>query len=261
MRRDGYPPKAVLATLISHWKETWPDADLSLQAVQRLYPWIVAKWQEGWPIDKLAGSACHCEGNRVVPSEAARRVSRRPLTVPPEVEPGTVFGAEELRDASFVAKLKSQAKVAALQLRQLETALEIAYSRKSVAGPTALPKIEAAIERLNARKAAELARKADIDQRLAGVKSGAPVSRKPKTAQASAAKAEKPARKPKAAKAEKAEKPKTEKPKTEKPKADKPKPAAEPSKPAASKDESFDMNATEDLIAKLFDDNGPKGMP
>ena len=79
--------------------------------------------------------------------------------------------------------------------------------QKSVAGPTSLPRIEAAIARLNARKAAELARKADIDQRLAGVKSGAPVSRKPKTAQASAAKAEKPARKPKA---EKAAKPKAE---------------------------------------------------
>ena len=260
MRRDGYPPKAVLATLISHWKETWPDADLSLQAVQRLYPWIVAKWQEGWPIDKLAGSACHCEGNRVVPSEAARRVSKRPLTVPPEVEPGTVFGAEELRDAGFVARLKSQAKVAELQLRQLETALEIAYSRKSVAGPTSLPRIEAAIARLNARKAAELARKADIDQRLAVVKSGAPVSRKPKTAQASAAKAEKPARKPKAEKP-KTEKANTEKPKTGKPKAEKSKPPTEPSKPAASKEESFDMNETEDLIAKLFDDNGPKGKP
>ena len=260
MRRDGYPPKAVLATLISHWKETWPDADLSLQAVQRLYPWIVAKWQEGWPIDKLAGSACHCEGNRVVPSEAARRVSKRPLTVPPEVEPGTVFGAEELRDAGFVARLKSQAKVAELQLRQLETALEIAYSRKSVAGPTSLPRIEAAIARLNARKAAELARKADIDQRLAGVKSGAPVSRKPKTAQASAAKAEKPARKPMAEKP-KTEKANTEKPKTGKPKAEKSKPPTEPSKPAASKEESFDMNETEDLIAKLFDDNGPKGKP
>ena len=115
-----------------------------------------------------------------------------------------------------------------------------------------------AIDRLNARKAAELARKADIDQRLAGVKSGAPVSRKPKTAQASAAKAERPARKPKA---EKAEKPKTEKPKTDKPKAEKSKPATEPTKPAASKEEAFDMNATEDLIAKLFDDNGPKGKP
>ena len=58
------------------------------------------------------------------------------------------------------------------------------------------------------------------------------MSRKPKTAQANAAKAEKPARKPKA---EKAEKPKTEKPKTDKPKAEKSKAESAPASiPAAS---------------------------
>ncbi len=256
MRRDGYPPKAVLSALIAHWKETWPHADLSLGAVQRLYPWIVAKWQEGWSLDKLAGSACKCVDDRVYPSEAARPVARRALAVPPEVEPGTVFGAEALSDAPFLAKLKSQSQVAGLQLQQLETALQIAYSRRSVAGPSALPKIEEAIARLNARKAAELARKAEIDQRLASVRSGAPASRKPKAEQTSAAKAEKPARKPKAVKPKE---PKAEKPKAAPPA---PKPNTAPTKPTASKDEGdFDLAAIEDVVAGLFDDDQKKGKP
>lgn len=259
MRREGVPPPALLSSLISHWRETWPNADLGLEAVRRIYPWIVQKWQEGWTLDRLAGSACKCVGDRIEPSDAANRpVPRRQIALPPpNAEDGIPFGAEDLQDAPTIKRLKTTIEVA--DLRRQEMALQVAILQKRIQGatsPDAQQKLRERIAVIEQQARAEQQRKEDAEAKLAALKAGTSRSQTPKAPKA-----------PKAAKEKRAttEKKPTEKRPTEKKPMEK-KPKAErkaktDKQPTAEKNTSteFDMNATEDLVAQLLSDEEKDG--
>ena len=71
-REGKYPPPDELAMLIRHWKAVWPNAQITRELVQKLYPYILAKWREGWNLAQIAQTACSCNaGASVAPSDAA----------------------------------------------------------------------------------------------------------------------------------------------------------------------------------------------
>lgn len=251
-RRNTFPPSNIVAELIWHWKLTWPKAELNSDTVAKIYPYIVEKWQEGWSVPQIAQTACSCDdGANISPSPVAQRqLPKRRLALPPlTAQPGTVFGAKDLRDVPTVARLKLQAEVAELSAKELGVKLEILYKRKAVASESAKPGIEAQIAKLVAKQSEQRKVQAEAQQRLASLqatgklpaKAGTP-RKPPESSPAQPGTAAAP--RPKAPKA-----PRKKPPQSAAPEA----PAAAPAPPSAP---SGDLNATEDLIAQLFNDEG-----
>lgn len=250
-RRNTFPPSNIVAELIWHWKLTWPKAELNSDTVAKIYPYIVEKWQEGWSVPQIAQTACSCDdGLNISPSPVAlRQLPKRRLALPPPTaEPGTIFGASDLRDVPTVAKLKLQSDVAELSAKELGVKVEILYKRLSVASDASKPAIEAQIAKLVAKQAELRKQQADAQQRLVTLQSTGKLPAKPGAPRKPAASA--PAQ-PSPAQAPKPKAPKAPRKKPPTPSAAVPAPAAPSATPSAG-----DVNATEDLIAQLFKDGG-----
>ncbi len=119
-REGQYPPAQELAELIYHWMRAFPSAQITEREVRDLYPYIVAKWREGMSLKHIAQTACSCNGKEISPSPVARAyLPRRLVLPPPDAQPGRAFGADSLRDAKSVARLKLTAEVASLKAESL----------------------------------------------------------------------------------------------------------------------------------------------
>ena len=243
-REGKYPPPDDLARLIRHWMTIWPNAQITSERMKQLYPYILHKWREGWTLAQIAQTACSCnDGQNIAPSPAALKVvpTRRLSLSPTGAVPGQTFGSDEIRDVASVNSLKLKKQVAVLQAQKLGLEIEIIYKRLAAAPDSGRANLEKQRQKLvskqdEQRKVAEAA-----DARLAELESTgrlSAVGRKPKAKKESVQKAEpapKPARQKRPAKATN------------------PAPAAPvqaPSPPPAAS-----MNAVEDTIAKLYEDD------
>ena len=56
-REGKYPAPQALAELLYHWMRTWPHARIDKSVTDRLYPYIVEKWREGWSLTEIAQTA------------------------------------------------------------------------------------------------------------------------------------------------------------------------------------------------------------
>lgn len=243
-REGKYPPPDDLARLIRHWMTIWPNAQITSERMKQLYPYILRKWREGWTLAQIAQTACSCnDGQNIAPSPAALKVvpTRRLSLSPTGAVPGQTFGSDEIRDVASVNSLKLKKQVAVLQAQKLGLEIEIIYKRLAAAPDSGRANLEKQRQKLvskqdEQRKVAEAA-----DARLAELESTgrlSAVGRKPKAKKEPVQKAEpapKPARQKRPAKATN------------------PAPAAPvqaPSPPPAAS-----MNAVEDTIAKLYEDD------
>jgi hypothetical protein len=132
----------------------WPNAQLTSEQMKQLYPYILQKWREGWTLAQIAQTACSCnDGRNIAPSPAALRVvPARRLSLPPVgAVPGQTFGAEEIRDAGSVSRLKMQADVAELKAKSIGTEIEILYRRMQVAPESGRARIEEQRQKLVAQ--------------------------------------------------------------------------------------------------------------
>lgn len=251
-REGKFPPPETVAELIYHWMRTWPNADLSRERMAELYPYIVEKWRQGWSLIQIAQTACSCtDGRTITPSPVAtKQIPNRRLSLPPVgVEPGTVFGADEIRDAPTVARLKLQSEVAELRFKELAVQIEILYKRKAVAAnPSAKAKLQEQIDKAVAKQTEVNQLREEAQQRLGVLESTGKVpasSRKPRKATRAPAK---PKAAPKAKAPKAARKPAKEKSAPASPTAAPAKPANPPAMGAA------DVSSVEDKIADLFKD-------
>ncbi len=238
--REGFPPASLVSELIYHWRRTWPNANVDLDAMSKLYPYIVEKWRQGLSMPEIAQTACSCnDGRTITPSPVAQtRIPKRRLALPPPVEPGVVFGAEDMRDAQPVARLKLQAEVAALRAQELEVQVQIQYKRLAVASPAAKGKIQQQISKLIERQKEAVALQQEAKRRLTELES---TGKLPSSTRKREATAPKP---PKQAKPAKKTKPPRKTPEP---------PAA--TVPPAAPSPAFDASAVEDDIAALFKDD------
>ncbi len=244
-REGKYPPPDELAMLIRHWKAVWPNAQITRDAMQKLYPYILAKWREGWNLSQIAGTACSCnDGANIAPSPAALKfVPKRRLSLSPTgAVPGQTFGSDEIRDAGSVSRLKLQAEIAELKAKSIGTEIEILYRRMSGATESVRAKLEEQRQRLVSQLDQQKKQAEAATARLAELESTgrlSAVGRKPKAKKEPVQKAEpatpKPARQKRPAKAA------NPAPAV---------PAAAPSSPPADS-----MAAVEDQIAKLYEDD------
>ena len=245
-REGKYPPSEDLAKLIRHWNATWPAARISGDEMKQLYPYILQKWREGWTLAQIAQTACSCnDGRNIAPSPAALRVvPARRLSLPPVgAVPGQTFGAEEIRDAGSVSRLKMQADVAELKAKSIGAEIEILFRRMQVAPESGRARLEEQRQKLVAqlegqKQAAEKAR-----ARLAELES---------TGRLSAAGRKRKAKKEPVPKA----KPPTPKPARQKRPAMADKPvSAPPAQAPAPTTPTSSVDAVEDAIAKLYEDD------
>lgn len=126
-REGKFPPADALSELLYHWMRTWPHARITKAETERLYPYIVEKWRDGWSLPEIAQTACSCdEGGNISPSAVALNRVPRGLTRPPEgAKPGDTFGADELQDVRSVASLRSAVAVAQMKAEQAQTQVRI----------------------------------------------------------------------------------------------------------------------------------------
>ena len=246
-REGKFPPPDELAMLIRHWKAVWPNAQITRELVQKLYPYILAKWREGWNLAQIAQTACSCnDGASVAPSDAALKfVPKRRLSLSPTgAVPGQTFGSDEIRDVSSVANLKLKKQVAVLQTQKIGVDLEIIYTRLAAAPASgeARANLEKQRQKLVSKQEEQRQVAAAADARLAELESTGRLSAvgvKPKVKKEPVQKAEptpQPTRQKRPAKAA------TPAPAT-------PAPAPSPPPPAASPE------AVEDAIAKMYEDD------
>ena len=244
-REGKYPPPDDLARLIRHWMTIWPNAQITSERMKQLYPYILHKWREGWTLAQIAQTACSCnDGQNIAPSPAALKVvpTRRLSLSPTGAVPGQTFGSDEIRDAGSVSRLKLQAEIAELKAKSIGTEIEILYRRMRGATESVRAKLEEQRQRLVSQLDQQKKQAEAATARLAELESTgrlSAVGRKPKAKKESVQKAEpatpKPARQKRPAKAA------NPAPAT---------PAAAPSPPPAAS-----MNAVEDTIAKLYEDD------
>ena len=126
-REGKYPAPQALAELLYHWMRTWPHARIDKSVTDRLYPYIVEKWREGWSLTEIAQTACSCDdGGTITPSAVATQPVPRGLVKPPEgAKPGDTFSVGELQDVRAVATLRSAANVAELRAQRSTTQMKI----------------------------------------------------------------------------------------------------------------------------------------
>ena len=243
-REGKYPPPDDLARLIRHWMTIWPNAQITSERMKQLYPYILRKWREGWTLAQIAQTACSCnDGQNIAPSPAALKVvpTRRLSLSPTGAVPGQTFGSDEIRDVASVNSLKLKKQVAVLQAQKLGLEIEIIYKRLAAAPDSGRANLEKQRQKLVSRQDEQRKVAEAADARLAELESTgrlSAVGRKPKAKKEPVQKAEpapKPARQKRPAKATN------------------PAPAAPvqaPSPPPAAS-----MNAVEDTIAKLYEDD------
>ena len=167
--------------------------------------------------------------------------TRRLSLSPTGAVPGQTFGSDEIRDAGSVSRLKLQAEIAELKAKSIGTEIEILYRRMRGATESVRAKLEEQRQRLVSQLDQQKKQAEAATARLAELESTgrlSAVGRKPKAKKEPVQKAEpapKPARQKRPAKAAN------------------PAPAAPvqaPSPPPAGS-----MNAVEDTIAKLYEDD------
>ena len=246
-REGKYPPPDELAMLIRHWKAVWPNAQITRELVQKLYPYILAKWREGWNLAQIAQTACSCnDGASVAPSDAALKfVPKRRLSLSPTgAVPGQTFGSDEIRDVASVSSLKLKKQVAVLQAQKLGLEIEIIYRRLAAAPDSGRANLEKQRQKLVSRQDEQRKVAEAADARLAELESTGRLSAvgvKPKVKKEPVQKAEptpQPTRQKRPAKAA-----------TPAPATPAPAPAPSPPPPAAS------LEAVEDAIAKMYEDD------
>ncbi len=245
-REGKYPPSEDLAKLIRHWNATWPAARISGDEMKQLYPYILQKWREGWTLAQIAQTACSCnDGRNISPSPAAlRAIPARRLSLPPVgAEPGQVFGLEDIRDGGSVTRLKLQADVAELKAKSIGAEIEILFRRMQVAPESGRARLEEQRQKLVAQLEGQKQAAQKARARLAELESTGRLSaagRKPKVKKEPVPKAKppppKPARQKRPAKADK-------------PVSAPPAQAPAPTTPTSS------VDAVEDAIAKLYEDD------
>ena len=276
-REGQYPPAQELAELIYHWMRAFPSAQITEREVRDLYPYIVAKWREGMSLKHIAQTACSCNGKEISPSPVARAyLPRRLVLPPPDAQPGRAFGAESLRDAKSVARLKLTAEVASLKAESLYREIGIIDAKLKFAST------ESERDRLSPRRKklqdtlnAQIKIEAEAKSKLATLEATgkktprkAPPKEKPTEKQAvktPSAKTEektegtetkvkpKMKRKPRTPKARSAAEQST----TQTPQAAPTPPVPPPSKPAAPSSSERSMDEVEDDISKLFPEEEP----
>ena len=243
-REGKYPPSEDLAKLIRHWNATWPAARISGDEMKQLYPYILQKWREGWTLAQIAQTACSCnDGRNISPSPAAlRAIPARRLSLPPVgAEPGQVFGLEDIRDGGSVTRLKLQADVAELKAKSIGAEIEILFRRMQVAPESGRARLEEQRQKLVAQLEGQKQAAQKARARLAELESTGRLSaagRKPKVKKEPVPKA----------------KPPTPKPTRQKRPATADKPVSAPPAPAPTAPTSS-MDAVEDAIAKLYEDD------
>ncbi len=245
-REGKYPPSEDLAKLIRHWNATWPAARISGDEMKQLYPYILQKWREGWTLAQIAQTACSCnDGRNISPSPAAlRAIPARRLSLPPVgAEPGQVFGLEDIRDGGSVTRLKLQADVAELKAKSIGAEIEILFRRMQVAPESGRARLEEQRQKLVAQLEGQKQAAQKARARLAELESTGRLSaagRKPKVKKEPVPKA----------------KPPTPKPARQKrpAKADKPV-SAPPAQAPAPTTPTSSVDAVEDAIAKLYEDD------
>lgn len=119
--REGMsPPPTFWADFVATVNHLFPGAALDKSTLDELYDLVVDEWRNGTAVHLIARQLCSCDGHTVHPSEGARRrLGRmRGIARPPEgAVPGQVFGLDELRDASPLARLLAQQALVDARIR------------------------------------------------------------------------------------------------------------------------------------------------
>src|SRR5262245_29110515 len=106
-REDKEPPPQYFADVVAYLHRAYPGALLSRVRMEELKPFLLAEWRSGQTAHDAAKATCACDGREIVPSPATGvLLPKRAVRPPLGATRGSVYGLEELREPSRLAKLR-----------------------------------------------------------------------------------------------------------------------------------------------------------
>jgi len=106
-REDKEPPPQFFADVVAYLHRSYPNAMLSRALMQELRPFLIAEWRSGQTAHDAAKATCACDGREIVPSPATSVFIPKKSVRPPQgATRGMVYGLDELREPSRLAKLR-----------------------------------------------------------------------------------------------------------------------------------------------------------
>lgn len=106
-RESKEPPPQFFADVVAYLHRAYPNASLSRMRMEELKPFLIAEWRQGQNAHDAAKATCACDGREILPSPATGVfLPKRAVRPPPGALRGTVYGLDELREPSPLAKLR-----------------------------------------------------------------------------------------------------------------------------------------------------------
>ena len=106
-RLDKDPPPQFFADVVAYLQRSYPQAALSRGRMEELKPFLITEWRNGQSAHDAAKATCACDGREIVPSPASSvYLAKRQVRPPQGATRGSVFGIDELREPSRLAKLR-----------------------------------------------------------------------------------------------------------------------------------------------------------
>lgn len=106
-REHKEPPPQFFADVVAYLHRAYPNASLSRIRLEELKPFLIAEWRQGQNAHDAAKATCACDGREILPSPATGVfLPKHAVRPPPGALRGTVYGLDELREPSRLAKLR-----------------------------------------------------------------------------------------------------------------------------------------------------------
>jgi hypothetical protein len=106
-RLDKDPPPQFFADVVAYLHRSYPQAALSRGRMEELKPFLITEWRNGQSAHDAAKATCACDGREIVPSPASSVYLGKKQVRPPQgAMRGSVFGLDELREPTKLAKLR-----------------------------------------------------------------------------------------------------------------------------------------------------------
>lgn len=133
-RQDKDPPAQFFADVVAYLHRSYPQAALSRGRMEELKPFLTTEWRNGQGAHGAAKATCACDGREIVPSPASSvYIAKRQVRPPQGAMRGSVFGIDDLREPTKLAKLRVDIAMAQRKAEHEESKVQQADAKLQTA--------------------------------------------------------------------------------------------------------------------------------
>ncbi len=172
-REEKQPPPQYFADAVAYLHRAYPRAVLSRSRMEELKPFLIAEWRNGQTAHDAAKATCACDGLEIVPSPATGvLLPKRSVRPPQGAVRGSVYGLDELREPSHLAKLRvgvamAQRKAEYEESKALQAEAKLKVTRSDGARTRLYAQFDRALDASRAHRKEEERLRKDLQTALA----------------------------------------------------------------------------------------------